>query len=147
MKTFVDTLNFYNYNLSTSVYVSEILNDELNDASNLYDELCNAIKSADVVLIARVKYRKHVTPFWNSTLKDLRKADWSGYGRDPQGSQRIFITCNTKKLNANKRKQRRSAWEFERKEFDKLAYSNEINQEKFWRLLNNRARKKIRKAK
>ena len=43
--------------------------------------------------------------------------------------------------------QRRSAWEFERNEFDELAYSNKINQEKIWRLLNNRARKKIRKAK
>jgi hypothetical protein len=62
------------------------------------------IKSADVVF-PRVKYRKHVKPFWNSTLKDLRKAfmaarlEWIRKGS--QGSQRIFITCNTKKLNAN----------------------------------------------
>ena len=70
-KCSADKLNIYNYNLSTSV--SEILNNDLNDVNNLYDELCNAIKSADVVS-PRVKYRKHVKPFWNSTLKDLRKA-------------------------------------------------------------------------
>jgi hypothetical protein len=34
-KCSADTLNFYNYNLSTSV--SEILNDELNDVNNPYD--------------------------------------------------------------------------------------------------------------
>ena len=58
--------------------------------------------------LPRVKYRKHVChvkPFWNSTLKDLRKAvmavrlEWIRKGS--QGSQRILITCNTKKLNAN----------------------------------------------
>ena len=58
-KCSADKLNIYNYNLSTSV--SEILNDDLNDVNNLYDELWNAIKSADVVL-PRVKYRKHVKP-------------------------------------------------------------------------------------
>jgi hypothetical protein len=81
-KCSADTLNIYNYNLSTSV--SEILNDKLNDVNNLYDELCNAIKSADVVLL-RVKYRKHVKPLWNSTLKDLRKAvDTEGISKVPR---------------------------------------------------------------
>jgi hypothetical protein len=89
------------------------------------------IKSADVVF-PRVKYRKNVKPFWNSTLKDLRKAfmaarlEWIRKG-SPRFPENIYYMQYKKAKCKYRREQKRSAWEFERKELDELAYSNEIN--------------------
>ena len=52
------------------------MNKELRDVNNivLYDELCKAFKTADVVL-SRVKYRKHIRPYqWSKALNDLDTA-------------------------------------------------------------------------
>jgi hypothetical protein len=148
-KCSADILNIYNYNLTTSV--SEILNSEYSDANNLCNDICKAIKSADAVL-PRVRYRKHVKPFWTSTLKNLRKAVMAARLEWMQnGSSRCLNNIyhrQYKKAKCNYRQeQRRAVWEFERKEFDEIAYSNELNQEKFWRLLTNRLSKKSKKGK
>ena len=120
-------------------------------APKLYNELCKAFKTADVVL-PRVKYRKHVKPYWNKALNDLKKVvlparlEWirRGSPRDPEN----LYYRQYKKVKCNyRREQRKAVGESERKELDEIAHSNEISHAKFWRLVTSRARKKVTKAK
>jgi hypothetical protein len=49
--------------------------------------------------------------------------------RYPRFQENIYYMQYKKAKCKYRREQRRSAWEFERKERDELTYSNEINQE------------------
>ncbi len=48
---------------------------------------------------------------------------------------------------AYKKAQRRTVWEYERKEFDDIANSIELDHETFWKLINTKVRRKKKKQK
>jgi hypothetical protein len=48
-------------------------NINLCDANVIHEELIEIIKDADKIL-PRVKFKKHIKPFWSKKLKDLRKS-------------------------------------------------------------------------
>ena len=72
------------------------------------------------------------------------RAKWIQAGSPRQRSNTFYIKY--KKLKCEYRhEQRRAAWEFQRKEFNDIGNLQDLDNEKFWRLLHNKARGKNKK--
>lgn len=143
--------HFNSYNQNLVCLVTELLNRDLSNVDHFYEDLSTAIKTADVVL-PRVKYKKHVKPFWSNSLKESRnsvmtaRAKWLKMG-SPRCPNNVFYRQYKITKCRYRREQRKAVWEFERKEFDDIADLSELDHGRFWRLLNNRVRRKKRKQK
>lgn len=55
----------------------------------------------------------------------------------PRSSANIFYKQYKKAKTEYRKTQRRAVWEYERKEFDDIANSTELDHEKFWKLITN----------
>ena len=72
------------------------------------------------------------------------RAKWIQAGFPRQRSNTFYMKY--KKLKCEyRREQRRAAWEFQTKEFDDIGSLQDLDNEKFWRLLHNKARGKNKK--
>ena len=146
----VEQLNRYQEHLNS--FLSSVVREgDLPDVNDFYEELINSIKKADQIL-PRVKYKSYIKPFWNEELKVLRKsvmaarAEWKQAGSPRQRSSILYMKY--KKLKCEyRREQRRAIWEFQRKEFNEIGNTQDLDNEKFWRLINNKARGKNKKGK
>ena len=146
----VEQLNRYQEHLN-SLLSSVVREGNLPDVNDFYEELINSIKKADQIL-PRVKFKSYIKPFWNEELKVLRKsvmaarAEWKQAGSPRQRSSILYMKY--KKLKCEyRREQRRAIWEFQRKEFNEIGNTQDLDNEKFWRLINNKARGKNKKGK
>jgi hypothetical protein len=126
-------------------------NINLCDANAIYEKLIEIIRNA-YQMLPRVNFKKHIKPFWNKKLKDLGKsvmaarADWIRAGSLRQSSNIFYIKY--KKLKCEyRREQRRAVWEYERKELNDIGNLQDLDNEKIWRLLNNKACRNNKKNK
>ncbi len=146
----VEQLNSYQESLNLSIN-NVWWNTNLTDVNVIHEKLIESIKDADQIL-PTVKFKKHIKPFWNKKLKDLRKsamaarAEWVKAGSPRQCSNILYIKY--KKLKCEyRREQRKAVWEYERKESNDIGNLKDLDNEKFWRLLNNKACRKTKRPK
>ena len=144
----LEQLNRYQEYLST-LLCNVLREDDLPDVNVFHEELINSIKEADQIL-PRVKFKSYIKPFWNENLKSLRKSvmaarvKWIQAGSPRQQSNTFYMKYKMLKCEY-RREQRRAAWEFQRKEFNDIGNLQNLDNEKFWRLLHNKARGKNKK--
>ena len=74
------------------------------------------------------------------------RAEWKQRGSPRQRSNTFYMKYKELKCEY-RREQRRAAWEFQRKEFNDIGNLQDLDNEKFWRLIKNKARGKNKKIK
>ena len=145
------TEHLHSYNQKLVNSATDLLSKDFSDINNFYEELSNLIKSAAMVL-PRVQYKKHIKPYWNNCLKDAKRsvmtarAKWKREG-SPRASENVYYRQYKKAKTAYRKAQRRAVWEYERKEFDDIANSIELDHETFWKLIKTKVRRKKKKQK
>ena len=92
--------------------------------------------------LPKAKYRKHVRPFWNNTLRELKREKvfayrvWKSEGsvRDPLDANFINHKKAKREFRCELKKVQR---DYEKKQVQDLIYSAECDRNKFWKLVKN----------
>ena len=92
--------------------------------------------------LPKARYRKHVRPYWNSTLSELKKEKvsayrlWSDEGRPRDPLSPVWVNHKNAKRNF-RRELRKVQREYEQKQINDLVVSAECDRTHFWKLVKN----------
>ena len=116
--------------------IDNMMPDELNECVRvLTDELVNLSKR-----LPKAKYVKHVRPYWNGTLTELKRAKvcayriWTNEGRPRDNLVASWVNHKEAKRNF-RRELKRVQKEFEQSQINELVQSAECDRNRFWRLI------------